>query len=55
LNGSREPELSKLVCGNEPTACPACAPAFAGYAPGCSDGRCSVLLTPCNAGSPCPL
>ena len=55
LNVSKQPELSQLVCGSEPTACPACAPLLAGYSAGCTSGRCSVLSTPCTQQSPCPL
>jgi len=55
LGASKLPELSKLVCGSEPTSCPACAPSFTGYSADCSNGRCSVLLTPCTTEHPCPL
>ena len=55
LNTSKLSELSKLVCGSEPVACSACAPVFSGYSADCSNGRCSVLLTPCTTEHPCPL
>jgi hypothetical protein len=56
LNTKNEPELSKLVCGNELSACPGCAPPTpSGYSVGCADGRCDLLLTPCTAQNPCPL
>jgi hypothetical protein len=55
LNTSNEPELSKLVCGTAPIACAECVDQFSGYSPGCSEGRCSVVLTPCTPDQPCPL
>jgi hypothetical protein len=53
LNGSKEPDLFKLECGLEPTACPACAPSLSGYDATCTDGRCSVELGPCTVEHPC--
>jgi hypothetical protein len=56
LNTDRASELSTLVCGSAPTACPACAPSNAGYSTGCSDGRCTVVLGgTCTEANPCPL
>jgi hypothetical protein len=56
LNTDRASELSTLVCGSAPTACPACAPTNAGYSTGCSDGRCTVVLGGnCTEANPCPL
>jgi len=54
LNGSHMPELSGLICGSEPVACPACAPSFDQYLATCSEGRCGVEFNPCPASHPCP-
>jgi hypothetical protein len=52
LNLSKQADLASLVCDPEPSACPACAPAFTGSAM-CSSGRCSV--SPCGTvQNPCP-
>ncbi|MEI9938419.1 MAG: hypothetical protein WDO69_14450 [Pseudomonadota bacterium] len=53
VNGSQAAALSQLVCGDEKFACPACAPNFDDYAASCSDGRCSVELSPCSVEHPC--
>jgi hypothetical protein len=56
LNTDRASELSTLVCGSQPSECPACAPVNAGYSTGCSDGRCTVVLGgTCTETNPCPL
>ena len=46
LNASKLPELSQLVCGSEPTACPLCLPSFEGYSTDCLSVRCSLVATP---------
>jgi hypothetical protein len=50
INASHQSDLSKLVCGSEPVACPACAPVFSGETAICTAGRCAVQLTPCAVG-----
>jgi len=42
INGSQNSALSALVCGRDPSACPACAPNFTEYTAQCVDQRCEA-------------